>query len=333
MVDIAFLGMFFLVSLLITFGVCRYAQTGKLMDHPSERGAHSVSTPRGGGVSFVIVFLSILVWQEHYYLALAGFLVALIGWIDDHQSIKPLIRLGIHFIAAVITLLSIDNLVRIPWLMELISNPFLYGLVFVVGLVWFINLTNFMDGIDGLAASQALSYLLGSAGLLFIVFNDVQLAWLYVAFAVSILGFLILNWPPAKIFMGDAGSGFLGLMVGALLLYSAGLHFNMLWAGLILYALFIVDSTITLLKRLIGRESIHLPHNSHVYQVLARRFQSHKRVTMTALIINFCILMPVAYLVSVSMLSPLIGMAIVYIPLTIIVLKVNYSKNSISNGI
>ena len=194
-------------------------------------------------------------------------------------------------------------------------------LLALVGLVWMINLYNFMDGNDGLAGLEALcasalgGLLLASSGL-----GGLGEAALVLAGACA--GFLVWNWPPAKIFMGDVGSGFLGFVFGVLAIASAKERSWLLWPWLILLAVFIVDSIVTLVRRLITGERWYEAHCSHAYQHAARRWGSHTKVTLTVAAINVAWLFPLACvacvwpasgpLFALAALTPLICVAFRY---------------------
>lgn len=229
--------------------------------------------------------------------ACLGLVLALAGWLDDRKGLPPGVRLLIQA-GVVFTLLVI--LFPLPPL-ELPFGIDLSGywlmLAGVLAALWWINLFNFMDGIDGLAATQAI-FMLGAAGLLAwwgqpaIADDEIWIAIL--ATVAAALGFLTLNWPPARVFMGDAGSLFLGFVMVffALQTISSG------WLGypawMILGALFVVDATVTLLARLARGERPHEAHRSHVYQRLARRWGAHLPVTLLYMGANIFWIFPLA---------------------------------------
>ena len=303
-----YLPVFFLAAYFLTDKLRAYAIKKSIMDIPNERSSHRVSTPRGGGVAIVICFslgviLSAFAGFIDYIIASlifsGGALVAVIGWQDDRGHVSARWRLLAHFIGAsmVVFCIGLPPLEVLYWKFDLgIAGD----LLAVVALVWILNLFNFMDGIDGIAGSQAVISSLVIGLLLVFEFNQQGLANLHWIMTVSALGFLLLNFPPAKIFMGDAGSGFLGLMLGALLLLSAQVDQSLLWAWLIMLAVFIVDATFTLLRRLCRAEAIYQAHSSHAYQAAARKYGSHLRVTTAVILINILWLAPIAYLVTIE---------------------------------
>jgi len=165
------------------------------------------------------------------------------------------------------------------------------------GALW-INLFNFMDGIDGLAASEAIFLLLGAALVAFLaepgVLDDPRFWWM-LGVAAACLGFLLLNWPPAKLFMGDVGSTYLGLMTAFFALTTITSLWLSLWQWLILAALFLADSLTTLVRRAIRRERFWEAHKRHAYQSLSRLFGSHRLVTLLYIGIDVVVLLPLAW--------------------------------------
>jgi Fuc2NAc and GlcNAc transferase len=181
--------------------------------------------------------------------------------------------------------------------------------------VWLLNLYNFMDGIDGIAGTEGVTVCLGGV-LLSVAQPAGGAGWaLPSLLAVAALGFLAWNFPPAKIFMGDAGSGFLGLMLGVLAVHAAGISSAWLWSWIILLGVFVVDSTVTLLNRLWRRERVYEAHRNHAYQRAARRIGSHRTVTLCVAAINIVWLLPIALSVGTGRLNGLLGTVIGYVPL------------------
>jgi Fuc2NAc and GlcNAc transferase len=173
------------------------------------------------------------------------------------------------------------------------------AVVSVLGIAWMANLYNFMDGIDGLAASEAIFLLAGAALIAWLfepaIIDDPRLWWM-LGLAGAVFGFLLLNWPPAKIFMGDAGSTYLGLMTAFFALTTMTSFWLSLWQWLILAALFLADSLTTLVRRIVQRERFWEPHKRHAYQALQRRFGSHLKATLLYVAIDVAVLLPLAWL-------------------------------------
>jgi UDP-N-acetylmuramyl pentapeptide phosphotransferase/UDP-N-acetylglucosamine-1-phosphate transferase len=262
------------------------------VDRPNAQSSHDRPVPRGGGIVPVVVFaLFIAVAEapgafEPIGVVVAVMLVALaaIGLWDDVRRLSPWPRLAAHAVAvgAALAVVPGDLLV----FQGLLGLPADRALAFVLWL-WFVNLYNFMDGIDGLAAGQAVTIGAGlSAALL--GFGDVWLdAWVgFVALplATASLGFLRWNWPPAKVFLGDAGSVPLGYAVGGLLLLAAA---NGAWLpAAILPLYFVADATTTLVRGLARGRAPWRAHREHAYQVAVSAGRSHRWVTSRVLLLD-----------------------------------------------
>ena len=312
------------LSWVLTGLLRRYALAKSLMDVPNERSSHSIPTPRGGGISIVVTFLAGLVflWVLSYlddgvFIALsgAGITVAVIGFIDDHGHIAARWRLLGHFFAGswlVFWLGGLSSLVLFGISVDLGWAGYMLP---IVALVWLLNLYNFMDGIDGIAGIEALSSTLVTSLLFLFVFNNQAASSLNLLMSVVVAGFLIWNFPPAKIFMGDAGSGFLGLILGALALYSAHVEPVMLWVWLILLGVFIVDASYTLIRRLIRGDKVYVAHRSHAYQYASRKYGNHLVVTLSVLVINLFWLAPWSYAVAIDLVDGAIAVLLSYLPL------------------
>ncbi|QBF27915.1 glycosyltransferase family 4 protein [Pseudomonas tructae] len=307
----------------------RYALARNLMDVPNQRSSHTVATPRGGGVAIVLAFLLALVFllgngqlsaSAFYGLAGSGALVAIIGFLDDHGHIAARWRLLGHFSAASIALIFQGGL----------SPVLLFGTTYDLGiagdvlaavfLVWMLNLYNFMDGIDGLASVEAVTTCLSGA-LLYLLVAQPGEAFLPLMLAAATAGFLIWNFPPAKIFMGDAGSGFLGITLGVLVLSALAVDPALFWGWLILLGVFVVDATTTLLRRLLRGDRVYEAHRSHAYQYASRQLGSHRPVTLAVLFINVVWLLPLACSVSLGYLDGLLGVLVAYAGLFVLALK------------
>ena len=188
-------------------------------------------------------------------------------------------------------------------------------LLAVVFLVWLLNLYNFMDGIDGIASIEAITSCMG-ASFLFLFQSEPQAFWLPpLLLAFTAMGFLYWNFPQAKVFMGDAGSGFIGFMLGLFLIQAAWESTRMFWIWIILLGVFIVDATLTLLQRIIKGEESYKAHRKHAYQVAARQYGSHKAVSLSIGVINILWLLPMAYLVSIQWIDGVLGVIIAFTPL------------------
>ena len=295
----------FLVAATGTGLLRRYAVSHSLLDHPNARSSHTTPTPRGGGLALIGSFC--LTWLASMALPglpslpplpaivmLATILaVAAIGWRDDHGggAIGP--RLGLHLIAATAAAAALGAPAPLRQMLDAWSLAWLALPLTTLALAWAINLYNFMDGLDGLAATQALfislaAAWLGEPG------SPVLVALLVLASATG--GFLVFNWPPAKIFMGDVGSGALGLALAALLLAQHHWGHLSLTAALILFGVFLVDASLTLTVRFVRGDRWYEGHRTHAYQHAARRLGGHRPVSVVVALINLLWLLPLAWL-------------------------------------
>lgn len=319
----------FLVAVIATGLMRRYALHRNLLDVPNQRSSHASPTPRGGGVAIVAAFfvaallltyLGFLDARLCGALLVGGGAMALVGFFDDRLHLRASARLCVHLggaIWAVGLLGGISDTTLGSWGLHGVWTGKLFA---VLILVWATNLFNFMDGLDGIAGAEAV--FISGAG-----------AWLYwrgggpkgltaamSCLASACLGFLRWNWPPARIFMGDVGSGFLGFSLGVLGLAASqkGVLPIEIWA--ILGGVFVVDATATLVRRFVRGDRWFEAHRSHAYQNLARRWGSHLPVTVSVIVINVLWLLPLATLaasyptralwLSVIALAPLVALAI-----------------------
>lgn len=302
----------------------RYAVARHLMDVPNNRSSHSSPTPRGGGISIVLTFLIglLLLWMLSFLdttvfvgLSGAGVMVAVIGFIDDHGHIAARWRLLGHFFSASWLVFWVGGLPLFTLYGFDVGSGWPGNVLLVIFLVWMLNLYNFMDGIDGIAGIEALSSTLVVALLFLFVFDNQEMLVLNLLMFASVTGFLIWNFPPAKIFMGDAGSGFLGLMLGALALYSMHIEAVMLWVWLILLGVFIVDATFTLLRRVFRGDRFYEAHCSHAYQLASRKYGGHRVVTLSVLALNLFWLTPWSVFVVLGEVDGVTGLVMAYVPL------------------
>ncbi|UWF47678.1 glycosyltransferase family 4 protein [Pseudomonas sp. N3-W] len=316
-------------SLLGTAVLRRYALSNSLIDVPNARSSHVLPTPRGGGVAIVLSFVvsalflawtGELAWGVTWAVIVPGGLVAVVGFLDDHGHIPARWRLLGHFTAAIIGVVLLNGLPAIPFF-GMALNLGLAGYLFAsFYLVWLLNLYNFMDGIDGLASLEAIFVCLGGA-LLYVISGNLDFVWGPVALALAVTGFLYWNFPPARIFMGDAGSGFLGITLGFLSLQAAWVNPVLLWGWLILLGVFIVDATCTLFVRLIRGDKVYEAHRSHAYQFATRRYGGHRPVTLSVSCINVIWLLPISILVTMGKVDGFTALLIAYAPLVVLALR------------
>jgi len=314
----------------------QWLQQRQIMDNPNQRSSHSVPTPRGGG--WVIVILALITvlafalvtkkWNQSLVYVGVGIFVAFIGWRDDVSSLPPGFRFLMQGAAAALIILGIGyfHAVTIPLFGEL-----QFGLLGIpITILWIIGLTNaynFMDGIDGISGGVALA-----AGLGWMVISSISGAfqnsaafWVGLSIAAGSLGFLGHNWPPAKIFMGDVSSTFLGFSFAVLPLMSSAGGDALLLGTTILWT-FIMDAGITFLIRLLKREKVFSAHRSHLYQRLV--VDGHKPATVSALYIFltlFASLLAFGWVRGYQFIPALIlfGLPLIWIALSVYAAKKN----------
>lgn len=322
------------VSFLLTAALRKYAISRSLMDIPNARSSHMIATPRGGGVAIVVAFVMSLVFLYFAELmspaafvanAGAGLAIALIGFMDDHGHIAARWRLLGHFASAVWLLAWIGGLPPLDAFGFSVNLGWAGHVLAAFYLVWLLNLYNFMDGIDGIASVEAICACLGACLLYWLSGLD-SLIWAPLLLAASVAGFLYWNFPPARIFMGDAGSGFLGIVLGGLSLQAAWASAPMFWAWLILLGVFIVDATFTLFRRLLRGDKVYEAHRSHAYQFASRRCGKHLPVTMAVGVINILWLLPIAVCVTRFGFDGVVGVVVAYAPLIALAIKYRAGK-------
>lgn len=263
----------FVAALVLTMLARTYALRRQLVDVPGERRSHHVATPRGGGIAIVAVVLPVMLWLglaegASPVLLLGAYglgLVAAIGWIDDHRPLSPWGRLAIHALAAGLLAAGLALSGEPAWRSAVVF-------VLALGLV---NAWNFMDGINGIAATQAIL-----VAIAFVLVGSVAAgAILACTFAAACLGFLPWNFPKARIFLGDVGSGALGYVVACLFALMPSGTVTALLLMLLPLSAFLIDATLTLLSRIITGEKFWLPHVQHLYQRCVQSGRSHVIVT------------------------------------------------------
>lgn len=291
-----------MLSWRLTGAVRQYALRSQLVDIPNDRSSHTTITPSGGGLAITLVFLLgiiVLAITHEIDISLAigfiggGCMLAVVGYIDDRRSISPMTRIVVHAAGTVWLLVFIQGkpTIRLDGLW-LEVDWLIYPLE-IVGVIWCINLFNFMDGIDGLAGGQALFVGL-AGGALFLIADYKEFGRLPWIMAAASAGFVAWNRPPARIFMGDVGSGFLGFVIAGLVVTSIH-HTNIpLMCWFILMGVFVVDSTATLLRRFLRGEKWYDAHRSHAYQHATQKYKSHLHVTLSVMFINVFWLLPLS---------------------------------------
>lgn len=275
-----------LSSFSITWLVRKIAIHKSIMDQPNERSSHTVPTPRGGGLAVTIAWFVGLIYfyitqrieQPLFFALLSGLPLTLIGFVDDILSLKPGIRFLVQFVCAASALWFLEGLQHCQLSIINYQFPFILTPLAFIAIIWSINLFNFLDGIDGYISTE-------------VIFIGISLFLLAgslfgILLAVSVGGFLIWNWPKAKIFMGDVGSTLLGFIVAVLAIYYQNTLQLSLVAMLILTAVFWFDATVTLIRRILNKEKLSEAHRKHAYQRIVQAGWSHQKTTLWSLGIN-----------------------------------------------
>jgi Fuc2NAc and GlcNAc transferase len=271
---------------------------------PNERTLHVGAVPRGGGIVVASVWLALLALlfsndqvAQGDFLALfvGGAVVAILGIVDDVVDLKASLKLLVQIVAVIWGLSWVGGMPDfvLPFAPEDLEwLGFLFG---TLALLWAISLYNFMDGIDGMAGSGAV-FMSVTMGTFLWLQGNTPFAALCFLLAAACAGFVWFNWPPAKLFMGDAGSGFLGYVFGLLMLASVREEPTLLWVWLVIMGYFLTDTTTTLLLRMIFVKPFYGTHRFHAYQSLARRTGNHLKVTSGVLLVQVLWLLPLAIL-------------------------------------
>lgn len=287
-------------SLVIARLILQFAPRLDLLDLPSSRSSHSIPTPRGGGLAIVVAFFTAAM-----LLRLAGVLtdrllsavlwgggpIAAVGFIDDRKTLPAGIRLFVHVGAALI----VTALIGIPTrFVASVVGYYIWSirLASVIAIVWATNLFNFMDGIDGIASIEAIYIGCTLSGFNVYLGGSPELTMTMLSLAFATVGFLVWNWPPARIFMGDVGSGFLGFILATFVLAMSRDHVVVIPIAMILSGVFIVDASVTLIRRVVRGDRWLDAHRTHAYQHLAGRWGAHQPVTIFVGAINCFWLLP-----------------------------------------
>lgn len=317
------------LSALLTALTIRYARSRRMLDLPGQRRSHMQPTPRGGGLGIVVAVLVCIMLpvalftdgQSTLYASVAAAalaLVATVGWIDDHGGLRARYRFAAHCIAAALLLVVSAQAVsvlafNIAMVIGVnLASAALATVSIGLAIVWSINLHNFMDGINGLLASQAIFVFVTMAAI-GIAFGSAP-AWMTsLVAAAAVIGFLPFNFPNARVFMGDVGSGALGLLIAMAVVYQLGDGALDAATGLIACSAFVTDATATLLSRMLRGRRWYDAHREHLYQGLVRSGYSHARVVGLYLGWNLLVALPAMLLIQ----SPRSVMAVDSFPLQV----------------
>ena len=287
----------FLISFSFTYFIKNYMIKKSLVASVNERSSHTTPTPHGGGIALCLTWFIGLVYlyfmgqieSNLFYALLFGAVISIVSFFDDIYELSPKLRLIIQATVAIGGLYFLGGFETFTFGIFDIQNPILTNVFAFFMIIWFINLYNFLDGINGYAGSEAV--FLALAG--FVLFGGNH----FLVLAVAVLGFLYWNWNKAKIFMGDVGSTLLGYSIAIFTIYYANEEATNFWIWIILFGLFWFDATLTLVRRKRNKEKLSQAHKKHAYQRLTQSGWSHFKVTNYSIGINL-ILFGIVYFVS-----------------------------------
>ena len=276
----------FIASVLITWIVRMLALRADVIDNPNERSSHTVPTPRGGGLAFVAIwfigmtieFIANNVEADLYFAMLSGLLIVAVGVVDDVRNVSAKMRLAIQVSASAAALYFLGGFQRLDFGFYVFENVYILTPIALIGFVWFINLFNFLDGIDGYVGLETVFIFIFIA----VMFQDVYALLL----SVAVAGFLVWNWQPAKIFMGDVGSTLIGFNVAICMTYYSNHDQLSVFIFLIITSAFWFDATYTLIKRWRNRENLGEAHRKHAYQRITQSGFSHQKTSLLLLLTN-----------------------------------------------
>jgi UDP-N-acetylmuramyl pentapeptide phosphotransferase/UDP-N-acetylglucosamine-1-phosphate transferase len=269
------------------------------LDHPNERSLHTRPVPRGGGVAIVLAAVLTSAVGYHFttlpsgffILGAAGLVVAVISFIDDQRALSATIRIATHIFAAAVVVYAGYQLPHdlLPGYTLVPTRPVSIALTMLF-VVWMTNLYNFMDGMDGFAGGMAV-FGFGGFAIFGALADDVVFAFVNAIIAAAAGGFLLFNFPPARIFMGDVGAALLGFLAAAFTLWGGRDGVVPFWAALLLFSPFIVDATYTILRRGARRERIWEAHRTHIYQRLVQCGWGHRKTVLAEYVLmSTCLL-------------------------------------------
>ena len=301
----------FSLSFALTYLIKNYYIKNTLLDEVNERSSHTIPTPHGGGIAIAITWFIGLLYLHFlneidsrlFYTLMIGIVISVVSFFDDIYELSPKFRMLVQSAVSVSAIVVLGGLDSLEFGLFTISNQIITNIFAFLLIVWFINLYNFLDGINGYAGSEAL--FLGIAG--FLLFGASH----FIVLAVTVLGFLYWNWNKAKIFMGDVGSTLLGYNVAIFTLYYANQEPTNLWTWIILFGVFWFDATLTLVRRKLNGEQLSLAHKKHAYQRLNQAGWSHYKVANYSIAINM-ILFAIVYFISNVYIAFFVALVFLY---------------------
>jgi len=300
-----------ILSFILTYFIKNYAIKKSLIAEVNERSSHTAPTPHGGGIAIAVTWfvgLSYLFYigdiDSSLYLALmVGVIISVVSYFDDLFELSAKLRLSVQALVALLGLYFLGGFESFNFGLFSIENQLFTNIFAFFMIIWFINLYNFLDGIDGYAGSYALFISIAA----FILFGGSH----FLVLGVGVLGFLVWNWHKAKIFMGDVGSTLLGYNIAIFTIYYANQDSSNLWIWIILFGLFWFDATLTLFRRYKNGERLSQAHKKHAYQRLTQSGWAHDRVVLFSILVNV-VLFGFAYFISNIFIAFIVSLIVLY---------------------
>jgi len=312
--------LFAIISFVLTFFIKNYAIKKSLVAHVNERSSHTVPIPHGGGIAIAITwFIGIIFLYANneieinlFYALMTGVIISVVSYLDDLFELSAKVRLITQSLVALLGLILLGGLDSISLGLFDIDNFIFTNIFAFFMIIWFINLYNFLDGIDGYAGSEAV--FLSLAG--FLLYGGSH----FLILIVAVFGFLIWNWHKAKIFMGDVGSTLLGYNIAIFTIYYANEDNKNLWIWIILFGIFWFDATLTLYRRKRNGEKLSQAHRKHAYQRLAQSGWKHSKIVIYSIFVNVALFF-IIYLIPSIFLAFLIALMLLFTIMKYIDLK------------
>ena len=313
----------FIFSFLATYFIKEYAIKKSLLASVNERSSHTVPTPHGGGIAIAVSWFIGITYlyvdnsldKELFFALLSGAVLSFVSFLDDIYELSAKLRLFVQSIVTILALYFLGGLHSVDLIFINITDPYIANILAYFMIMWSINLYNFLDGIDGYAASEGIFLSIGG----YLLFNNE----IFLILMASLAGFLVWNWHRAKIFMGDVGSTLIGFNVGVFAIYYSNILSENLLVWIVLYAVFWFDATYTLFKRFKNKEKLSQAHKKHLYQRLTQAGFSHANVTIFATILNSLIFTSYYFFFSISF-SLLFSLVVFFITIKYIDNKVKF---------
>jgi len=312
----------FILSFLLAYLIKEHAIKNSLVAEINERSSHTVPTPHGGGIAIAITWfigLSYLFYTDTidtslYYALMTGIIISVISYFDDLFELSAKVRLAAQALVALAGLYFLGGFKELDLFFFSVDNMIITNIFAFILIIWFINLYNFLDGIDGYAGSE--SIFLSIAGLILFTGDH------FLVLIVATLGFLVWNWHKAKIFMGDVGSTLLGYNVAIFTIYYANEEATNFWIWIILFGLFWFDATLTLFRRYKNKEKLSKAHKKHAYQRLNQSGWTHSKVVLFSILVNL-MLFTLVYFISNVFIAFVLSIIVLYATIKI----VDYKKD------